>query len=60
MNVADDEIGGNQYTQDVKKYCEENNISNIIISANIEYDLSMMSDEEKKNISNCIILRSQE
>ena len=26
LNVADDEIGGNQYTQDVKRYCEENNI----------------------------------
>ena len=32
----------------VHQYCEEKNISNIIISANIEYDLSMMSDEEKK------------
>ena len=48
LNVRDDEIQGNQYTQEVKKYCDEKNISNIIISANIEYDLSMMSDEEKK------------
>ena len=48
LNVGDDEIQGNQYTEEVKKYCKEKNISNIIISANIEYDLSMMSDEEKK------------
>ena len=48
LNVADDEIEGNQYTKDVINYCNEKNISNIIISANIEYDLSMMSDEEKK------------
>jgi ribosome-binding ATPase YchF (GTP1/OBG family) len=48
LNVSDDEIDGNQYTTEVAKYCEEKNISNIIISANIEYDLSMMSDEEKK------------
>ena len=48
LNVADDEIEGNQYTRDVINYCNEKNISNIIISANIEYDLSMMSDEEKK------------
>ena len=48
LNVADDEISGNQYTRDVINYCNEKNISNIIISANIEYDLSMMSDEEKK------------
>ena len=48
LNVGDDEIQGNQYTEEVKKYCKEKNISNIIISANIEYDLSMMSDEEKR------------
>ena len=48
LNVADDEIEGNQYTRDVIDYCNEKNISNIIISANIEYDLSMMSEDEKK------------
>ncbi len=48
LNVSDDEIKGNQFTNDVAKYCDENNISYIIISANIEYDLSMMSDVEKK------------
>ena len=48
LNVGDDEINGNQYTEEVKKYCDEKNISNIIISANIEYDLAMMNDEEKK------------
>ena len=48
LNVGDDETQGNQHTEEVKKYCAEKNISNIIISANIEYDLSMMSDEEKK------------
>ena len=48
LNVADDETSGNQYTRDVINYCNEKNISNIIISANIEYDLSMMSEDEKK------------
>ena len=30
LNVGDDEIQGNQYTEEVKKYCKEKNISNII------------------------------
>ena len=34
--------------EEISTYCNEKNIYNIIISANIEYDLSMMSDEEKK------------
>ena len=37
-----------QHSKDVAKYCDEKNISYIVISANIEYDLSMMSYEEKK------------
>ena len=47
LNVSDDEINGNKFTKDVAKYCDEKNISYIVISANIEYELSMMSDEEK-------------
>ena len=48
LNVADDEIKGNKYTEEVVKYCNNKNISYIIISANIEYELSLMSIDEKK------------
>ena len=47
LNVSDDEINGNQFTEDVAKYCDEKNISYIVISANIEYELSMMNDKDK-------------
>ena len=47
LNVSDDEITGNKFTKDVSKYCDEKNVSYIVISANIEYELSMMSDKDK-------------
>ena len=31
----------------MRVFCEEKNISNIIISANVEYEISLMSEEEK-------------
>ena len=47
LNVGDDEINGNKYTEEVRDFCQEKNISNIIISANVEYEISLMSEEEK-------------
>ena len=47
LNVLDDEIHGNDHTKKVIDYCKNNNLSFIIISANVEYEISMMSENEK-------------
>ena len=48
LNVSEDEIEGNDHTKQVIDYCNSNNISFIIISANVEYEISMMSEDEKQ------------
>lgn len=38
----------NKYYQELKRYCDNNNLCCIPISARLEYDLSKLSDDEKK------------
>ncbi|MEC7885971.1 MAG: redox-regulated ATPase YchF [Pseudomonadota bacterium] len=47
LNVSDDDIDGNFHSNEVVNYAKEKNLSVITLSANIEYEISLMTDVEK-------------
>ena len=47
LNVSDDDIDGNIHSNEVVNYAKEKNLSVITLSANIEYEISLMTDVEK-------------
>ncbi len=47
LNVSDDDIDGNIHSNEVVNYAKEKNLSVITLSANIEYEISLMTDAEK-------------
>jgi ribosome-binding ATPase len=47
-NVKDDEVTGNQYTQEVAAKLAEQNIGHLIISSQIEAEISLLPSEEEK------------
>ncbi len=47
LNVSDDDINGNIHSNAVVNYAKEKNLSVITLSANIEYEISLMTDVEK-------------
>ncbi|MBH32188.1 MAG: redox-regulated ATPase YchF [Gammaproteobacteria bacterium] len=47
LNVSDDDIDGNIHSNEVVNYAKEKDLSVITLSANIEYEISLMTDVEK-------------
>ena len=49
LNVKEDELEGNSFTQAIQNRVREENFSTIILSANIEYEISKVGDDEKND-----------
>jgi GTP-binding protein YchF len=47
MNVKEDDLAGNKYTEMISNYAKSKNISSVIISSRIEYEISTLPEDER-------------